>query len=363
MSALQSIARAAVGKDRPNKDVDDWCNALWGQSSSPGVNSSPKRRKREEAWAERLAKADGRVKGVKVRRVEVSERDDVVDEDENTPTKKTSSGPKSPSPTKLRALGSMTNVFAGSGSPSRSVHFPPSGSRKVRQVKPVQSAIGMQSPPPSLPVKDSASSLPQSIHPPKPKSAPTLLSGPQNPICPPKHDRALVTPPTPPFTLQPTPTSTFTPGPTAPKTRYADTALGRFLEKAAIWLVRPPSAPKPAWRVGSHHIIPLGHQVNSLDALLMACRWNDGAANSPEADKKDVCEWADRGVVFVDDTEDASWRDTVLKRLLDRRSALMKDGTNEGRRKPVFVMSMKSLSLEEVMREGSVEQRAICRLG
>ncbi len=63
LSGLQEIAMRCVGKDRALKDVDDWCNELWGTSSSPSVRSRLKRKASVDVWQHRLATLDGVPKG------------------------------------------------------------------------------------------------------------------------------------------------------------------------------------------------------------------------------------------------------------------------------------------------------------
>ncbi|KZT18333.1 DNA ligase/mRNA capping enzyme [Neolentinus lepideus HHB14362 ss-1] len=58
LGEYQSIALAAVGKDRPDKDVEDWCKGLWGHEASPGVSCPVKRKREVEGWRERLMEAD-----------------------------------------------------------------------------------------------------------------------------------------------------------------------------------------------------------------------------------------------------------------------------------------------------------------
>jgi len=42
LNDLQKLARNCIGVDRPSKDIDDWCNKLWGKPSSPSI--------REKTW-------------------------------------------------------------------------------------------------------------------------------------------------------------------------------------------------------------------------------------------------------------------------------------------------------------------------
>jgi len=42
LNDLQRLARDCVGVDHPSKDIDDWCNKLWGKPLSPSI--------REKTW-------------------------------------------------------------------------------------------------------------------------------------------------------------------------------------------------------------------------------------------------------------------------------------------------------------------------
>ncbi|KAF8625598.1 hypothetical protein AX15_005289 [Amanita polypyramis BW_CC] len=61
---LQRIASRCTGNDRPLKDVDDWCNNLWGKNASPSTRSRNKRKASMHAWQYRLTTLDGNHNGV-----------------------------------------------------------------------------------------------------------------------------------------------------------------------------------------------------------------------------------------------------------------------------------------------------------
>jgi len=42
LNDLQKLARDCIGVDPPSKDIDDWCNKLWGKPSLPSI--------REKTW-------------------------------------------------------------------------------------------------------------------------------------------------------------------------------------------------------------------------------------------------------------------------------------------------------------------------
>ncbi|KAJ7918946.1 DNA ligase N terminus-domain-containing protein [Mycena leptocephala] len=53
---LHKVARDIIGRDRSNKDLDDWGNSLWGKPVSPGV--SLKRKSMTDKWEEKLIASD-----------------------------------------------------------------------------------------------------------------------------------------------------------------------------------------------------------------------------------------------------------------------------------------------------------------
>ncbi|KAK2463717.1 hypothetical protein APHAL10511_004468 [Amanita phalloides] len=64
LQELQEIALSCVGKDRPFKDVDDWCNYLWGKNASPSIRSRVKRKASLDAWEHRLAASHNECNGI-----------------------------------------------------------------------------------------------------------------------------------------------------------------------------------------------------------------------------------------------------------------------------------------------------------
>ncbi|KAF8216343.1 hypothetical protein K438DRAFT_1703159 [Mycena galopus ATCC 62051] len=55
---LHKVARDIVGRDRSNKDIDDWNNDVWGKPVSPGI--SLKRKAKADIWEEKLIADDRR---------------------------------------------------------------------------------------------------------------------------------------------------------------------------------------------------------------------------------------------------------------------------------------------------------------
>lgn len=57
ITELDKIARECVGKDRSEKEIDDWCKSLWGLPTSPTIGM--KRQKRVDDILERLVDVEG----------------------------------------------------------------------------------------------------------------------------------------------------------------------------------------------------------------------------------------------------------------------------------------------------------------
>ncbi|KAK7031333.1 DNA ligase [Favolaschia claudopus] len=58
LQALHQVAREVVGRDRSDKDIDDWGSALFGRPVSPGVSCLTKRKAREDSWEQDLIAYD-----------------------------------------------------------------------------------------------------------------------------------------------------------------------------------------------------------------------------------------------------------------------------------------------------------------
>ena len=63
LEEFQRIARETVGKERPNKEADDWCKNLFGKVASPGVKDPLRRKQREEAILADLNRVEGNHRG------------------------------------------------------------------------------------------------------------------------------------------------------------------------------------------------------------------------------------------------------------------------------------------------------------
>ena len=63
MEEFQRIARETVGRERPNKEADDWCKDLFGKVASPGVKHPLRKKQREEAILADLERIEGNRRG------------------------------------------------------------------------------------------------------------------------------------------------------------------------------------------------------------------------------------------------------------------------------------------------------------
>ncbi|KAH9840015.1 uncharacterized protein C8Q71DRAFT_745448 [Rhodofomes roseus] len=359
MEEFQQIARESVGHESSHKDVEDWCNELWGRPSSPGVKCPLKRLRTEADWAEKLEKADRKAgKRAKKTGAEYRIRSEVVGEQENPSG---ASPGSSRSPRLMRALGSVTNVMKWSHEvelPLQSESPENSGTFPSTPVSP---------PPTGKRLRDTGgqdTDSPPRVQPTATSHASASIDCSVNP-----HN---VLQQTAANDLQDMPSITARTGADAATSRdkgeendsaskdFTTTPLGRFLQDAVIWLAKPRSSPRPAWRVPSKLIFPPGQQVQSLESLLQACRWGTSQTACG-------CDWAEKGVVFVDDTTsesmERSWTEYPLKTLMERRSSLLHD-SGLMISKPVWVFSTRILSYDVLSKPcADIESQALCRFG
>ncbi len=364
VSEYQQIARVAVGRDRPGKTEDDWVKGIFrpNQPPSPGVRCPQKRKEMETEWVEKLAAVDkntgargsltkrARIRSPGPRRASTNAEN--MAQGQSAKKDKPGVVIKSPNPTPgLTRLGSVTNI-AASHLPSRLVsqHRTPSPPRTpYRAVK----DASYPSTPPLLPAVAQGLRTPQSSpfhqalqpHTTSPGSPYDTIGKrgteviqedpPTSPLRAPSAERKDAIPFTPPSPLS---------------------TLHRYLQDAVVWMARPPAAPRPLWRAPSHAVIPIGNQVNSLSAVTLACGWDSVAP----------CNWAKRGIIFVDDSEATStYTAQVLGELAKRRTTLLKE-EKEWDGKSIFVLCTKMLAydaLDRALTGEEMEARAICRFG
>lgn len=323
----QEIARAAIGKDRSNKDIDDWCNSLWGNPCSPGANSSQKRRATEDLWADRLCAVDERsptkslANGSPVRKkARTVASENMVESVSDT------SG--TPSRMSLRAFNSMTNLSAKQTSGHGSLAGAQSSHTAAAQIKSASSehtpaltlkhtplATVLPSPPSSSPIAQTQEIfLRRSID---------------------FNDAPLSLPPTPPSILPSLDSDSL---PT----------------DSVVWLASPTGTPASSRGAPSHAMIPPAQLVHTLDAFLLACGWGLSAGQSGST-------WVKQGIIFIDDqavtdndSDEVPWMEYPMKAIFDRRRRLLHACRDvQIKCKPVTVFSMKAL-------DGGSQNRAIC---
>ncbi|KZT70831.1 hypothetical protein DAEQUDRAFT_688765 [Daedalea quercina L-15889] len=367
LDQFQRIARESVGHERSHKDVEDWCNELWGKPSSPGAKCPSKRQLTEAEWADKLERAD-RKSGKRAKKAAGAEprhrprSDDSEGENHNGPSLGSPRSPKT-----LRALGSVTNVWWSLPEIELLGQHTSPGSLAIAN------STHLPSPPQTVSHIHRDSSNEQDTHPPTSKyhvgySERHAL-----------HD-----------TADPSRVQKQVAGPGHHQVSHVDdsgrtddrisrndgnksyqsvqdfssTPQGRFLSDAVIWLASPHSTLRPAWRVPSKLIFPAGQQVHSLESLLQACHWcTEGSMGG--------CDWAKKGVIFVDDTLETqsaetgerSWTEWPLKALIECRSTLLR-GSRSVHCKSVWIFSMKMLSYESSGEAYlDVAAHALCRFG
>ncbi|TCD68425.1 hypothetical protein EIP91_010826 [Steccherinum ochraceum] len=310
LAEYQTIARNAIGIDRPGKSEDDWCKQVWGKPSSPSVKSAAKRKQREDVWFEKLRRADG--KSPKRRKIVMED----VREAENNTVGGRSCGDALPMLLQDRLKDSES--YLGPTSPRA----------PIRPLVP-------------LPVKT--------------HSTPAILS----PIDTTQiSSLALLTPAV-------TPSSKQKESPGESSTSMAHIArapefpviLRTFLQDSVVWFARPTDAKRPKGRCPSRLAVPLGQQFSTLETFLLACGWSQ--------DGSPPCPWARKGVVFVDDSTER-WSAYPMGPLLERRSILIRRATAGKIQVPVSVLSMRILEYrtwEEAGEELQVKDYCLGQLG
>lgn len=357
LQELQSLARESVGKDKPGKSEIDFCKTIWGSGLlSPGVRSNVKRKQREDEWVDKLRIVDEKALGRKVKRPRPEAQSSNTghnqgeNEDENKVLELQRHAARPGTTMGLRAMSSVTNLDARTPSP------PPitlGTSRLKRPPTPSGSTIPENSVKRSLisdnPVESRLLSPANSQHGlQRVDTVPDITSlTDENPLSDAMKKTQL--------DISEVPIDTRGPSTT-------QTPLVRFLQDAVVWLARPADSPRPRWRAPSHQVISRGQQVHTMESLLAACDWTS------EGHPASVCEWATKGVVFVDDQDgNTQWTQFPLGPLLDRRQDqvdIVTRGKHDTNQKPIFIFSLSILSRElldiDIPDIGSL---ALCRLG
>ncbi|KAH9935976.1 uncharacterized protein BXZ73DRAFT_89463 [Epithele typhae] len=352
----QEIARAAVGRDRPDKEEDDWARSVFhpNQPPSPSVRSSQKRKQAEEMWIERLSEADGRK--VPAKRARIAEpkrrvadsanaenlqegaRAEVARQVQPDASKDVESEESVPrSRTGLSPLGSVTNMastvevtmMSPPTSPIRPVQT--SSRTHTRTLPGNRTTKTRPSPEPCTPPRPAIPRPPhESVRKVLKEHSALRLHATHLMLEEGKLDTGRVS-----SSLVPTPT------------------LHQYLQDSVVWLARTSSSPRPPWRAPSHSVVPSANKMHTLDAFLIACGWGDSPA----------CPWARRGVIFDEPEGESAFKERTLKELTTLRNTLLQKKKTKGCR-PVIVLSMRMLAydtLDASVTADELEAQAICR--
>lgn len=126
-----------------------------------------------------------------------------------------------------------------------------------------------------------------------------------------------------------------------------------FLRHAVVWIARTGTSSRPSWRAPTRDVVPHGHQVQSLNSLMIACGWCEAGQ---------VCDWTQYGVIFVDDSDhEFSWMDSSLKPLMTWRATLAH--TNRTSEKPIVLLGMSLLKHDTLDAELNILDHVLCRFG
>ncbi|KAK7679443.1 hypothetical protein QCA50_017497 [Cerrena zonata] len=355
LQELQTLARESVGNDPPGKEEIDFCKTIWGKSGflSPGIRSDSKRKQREEEWIDKLRVLDEKALGRKVKRIRPEAQRSSAGGDENHELVLQRHPARLGITTGLRAMGSVTNLDARTPTPPPVIH---------------SSHLKQNITPPAL---LNAISVPNDHQLPINVMESGLLSPANSQLGLRREDTILdlatfdsVMPASEMIEKTQLDLSTLDQVFNAHNPSSRQTPLVQFLQDAVVWLARPSDSPRPRWRLPSHHVISRGQRVHTLESFLAACGWTS------EEYPTDSCEWATKGVIFVDDQDGSKqWTQFPLGQLLERRQAQVKSVIQPQKeskiiRKPVYVFSMEILSRELLDADLSdIDTLALCRLG
>ncbi|KAJ3484873.1 hypothetical protein NLI96_g5327 [Meripilus lineatus] len=325
LSRYNEIAREAVGRDRSDKDIEDWCNELWDKPSSPGAKCPEKRKRCEEEWIAKLEIVDRKEK-----RRRVGKEPEAPQIERST----------APTGIPTRAFGSVTNIRKDS---PRDVPLQQDG----KEVKESTNPPFLPTPKSSQPKRSRHKSL-EIVKPllynevAEPTSKCVIADTLSQDLGEHEHRKSSRTTP-----------------PDSEHLHEATTGKRDFLEDAVVWIAKPNDVPRCPPSACS---IPTGHRLNTLNALLIACGWTDIETNN-------VCDWVQKGVIFVDEGSD--WKSYPLMRLMDKRSSIVNSLEYPMKRvKTVWILSSRLLdghhstwSTTGCLSLCEVEKFAICKFG
>jgi DNA ligase 4 len=343
---LHKIARESIGRDRSNKDIDDWTKEIWGTVPSPSIKCEKKRKEREAGWVDKLAMVDGAERG-KIKRLKGLDSSPCPSRrQDNALTPKIDPNGAGRPVLGAKPLGPIFNLADSPHTPPSSI--PVRGSPRCGIGENVD--VSMGSP---------ASPLRRQLVKPRIRSTwvysrqasgyRDLLGVKQQGK---KQKLAFGEDLMPPISI-----STFSKSqlPTPPQS--ADSVRGtatpkplvKFVKNAFVWFAQPSNAPRPAWRLPTKNLLVGACRLHSLEALLAGCGWQTHGTTSTQMKQ---------GVIFVDDStsEGKSWKDYALKTLQERRATLVSDE----RRNRIWVFDGRLLGLDaSEWKDGEIERQAL----
>ncbi|KAI0080151.1 hypothetical protein K474DRAFT_1704941 [Panus rudis PR-1116 ss-1] len=407
LEEYQRIARYSVGKDRPGKDVDDWCKHAWSEAAvlspiSPSVRSAEKRKVREEEWLLKLRVVDE----VALRQANKRRKTVTISNQQLPETVSHSSSVVTPQKLVVASLPSTKEGSVapmGSISAERVAHIASNptttansraGKASTRATSKLRfditssdnedsamddsndEAVVLPTPPVSSPIATQQDSM--LVLPDLPEAYRSLSRIPTS-IASDMDDDAKVavisaidiTKTTDPDDMDDNAKAavisavhlarSIIPDPRP----YEQTPLAQFLKDAFVWMARPADARRPSWRVPSHEVIPHGQQVNALDALLIGCGW---VPNPPQGSSH-----IKYGVIFIDynaEQEVEKSRLSMLVTILLEKRLDLVERRLTGQMKRIYILSTNMLSYDELEEAvdgevaiGEIEQRALFVLG
>ncbi|KAI0630766.1 hypothetical protein C8Q77DRAFT_1135097 [Trametes polyzona] len=387
LDELQSIARAAVGRDRSGKAEDDWARTMFrpDEPPSPGARCPVKRKRTEDIWVERLKAVDEKVGArspAKRARIEgdwgvhagwrpawsaSALGDNVENEATSSGRQATATGDSIKQRTGMVRLTSVTNMALPASPISPAVSQASGLSQDGNKGLCLPERTYRLATPPSSPPavdEDEKGEMSPTCTPERTKSnAPLHPSTPEtlDVAAPRSIGQSRLNTPTVRSRSPPRHDAPVDLGPEPPEDYPVFVTITQFLEDAAVWLSQPTGAPRPSWRMPSNTVIPRGSAYSTLNALLVACGWLGTTS----------CSWVARGVVFVDEAEEKGERlaQTVKDLAMHRASVMLRNQADRGvvaQPKSIYVMSMRLLARDAFAETASAaewEKRAICVFG
>jgi len=312
---LCQIARQSIGRDRSNKDVDDWTKEVWGNVASPGIKCEKRRRKKVVDWVEKLRMIDNSERNKRQKGLDSSPYPSLRGDNDMVVPKGTRNGVDRPV-SGLKPLGPILNLL----------HIPP-------PPNPVWAS------PQGVVRRDNFTRLP--VSPMRRRLATSSASSlsPFDALFGTKdfaEDSQKLT-----FLGNHMPAISLPVHPTS--NAYSSKSIIKFVQDAFVWFAQPCNAPRPYWRPPIKDLLVGANRVHSLESLLVGCGWEDAVSSRMKF-----------GVIFVDDStfDGQCWKEYALKTLQERHMLLEPDT----KRKRIWVFDAKLLAFDALERtEGDVD--------